>query len=58
MHGIVIIRIYSCNKVLYTLVMPLSPIYHLSVQRLENPKMSIVYHGASISVNMYMTLYP
>ena len=58
MCGIVIIRIYSCNKWLYVLVTTLSLTYCLSVQRLVNPKMSIVYHSASISVNIYVMLYP
>ena len=31
--------------VIYILVMPLSLLYCLSVQRLGNPKMSVVYHG-------------
>ena len=43
--------------VIYMLVMPLSLIYCLSVQRPGNPKMSIVYHGAPIHINTYDTLY-
>ena len=39
------------------LVVPLSLIFCLSVQRLGNPKMSIVYHGAPIHINTYATLY-
>ena len=31
--------------VIYILVVPLSLLYHLSVQRLGNPKMSVVYHS-------------
>ena len=52
-YGIVIIKIYSCNKDLYTYkVAYLSLLYHLSMQRLENPKMSIVYCGAPTYIYM------
>ena len=52
-YGIVIIKIYSCNKELYTdKVTYLSLLYCLSVQRLENPKTSIVYHGAPTFIYM------
>ena len=48
-YGIVIIGIYSYNKELYTYkVTYLFFLYHLSMQRLENPKTSIVYCGAPI----------
>ena len=40
------------------LIMSLSPTYHLSVQRLGKPKMSIVYCSAPINNNTYATLYP
>ena len=36
------------------LVMSLSLICHLSVQRLGNPKMSIVYHGAPLYTQPYI----
>ena len=53
MYGIVIIKIYSCNKELYTYkIAYLSLLYCLSVQRLENPKMSIVYHSAPTYIYM------
>ena len=52
-YGIVIIEIYSYNKELYTFkVAWFSLSYCLSVQRLENLKMSIVYHGALIYICM------
>ena len=38
--------------------MPLSLTYCLNVQRLENLKMSIVYHGASISVKHICNTIP
>ena len=50
MHGIVMIEIYSYNKqvnILYTVVASL--FYMLpKCERLENLKMSIVYHGVPI----------
>ena len=50
-YGIVIIEIYSCNKELYTYkVARFSLSYCLSMQRLENPKTSVVYHGAPIYI--------
>ena len=52
-YGIVIIEIYSCNKELYTFkVAWFSLLYHLSTQRLENPKTSIVYCSAPIYIYM------
>ena len=48
-YGIVIMEIYSYNKELYTYKVAYSfPIYHLSMCRLENLKMSVVYCGAPI----------
>ena len=48
-YGIVIAEIYSHNKELYTYkVAYLSFLYCLSMQRLDNPKTSIVYHGAPL----------
>ena len=48
-HDIVKIEIYSCNKELYAFKIAwFSLLYCLSVQRLENLKTSIVYHGAPI----------
>ena len=48
-YGIVIIEIYNYNKELYTYKVAYSfSLYCLSVQRLENPKTSVVYHGAPI----------
>ena len=58
LYGIVIIEIYSCNKWLYTLVVHLSLLYHLSVQRLGNPKMSIVYCGAPLYTQPYTPRQP
>ena len=52
-YGIVIIKIYSCNKELYTYkVAYLSLLYNLSMQRLENPKMSIMYCSAPTYIYM------
>ena len=48
-YGIVIIEICSYNKELYTYKVAYSfSLYCLSMQRLENPKTSIVYHGAPL----------
>ena len=56
-YGIIKIEIYSCNKELYTYkVAWFSLSYCLSVQRLENPKMSIVYHGAPTYIYICDTL--
>ena len=56
-YGIVIIKIYSCNKELYTFkVAWFSFLYHLSMQRLENPKMNIVYFRAPTYIcNQHLT---
>ena len=52
-YGIVIIKIYSCNKELYPYkVAYISLLYCLIMQRLENPKTSIVYHGAPTYIYM------
>ena len=51
------IEIYRCNKELYTYkVVWFSLLYCLSMQRLDNPKTSIVYHSASIFINICVTL--
>ena len=56
-YGIVIIKIYSCNKELYTFkVAWFSLLYCLRVQRLEKPKMSVVYCGAPIYLYICDTL--
>ena len=56
-YGIVIIEIYNYNKELYTYKLTwFSLLYCLSMQRLENPKMSIVYCGASIYIYIWNTL--
>ena len=48
-YGIVTIGICNSNKELYTYKVTHSfLLYCLSMQRLENPKMSIVYHGVPI----------
>ena len=52
-YGIVIIKMYSCNKELYTYkVAYLSLLYCLSMQRLENLKTSVVYCGAPTYIYM------
>ena len=52
-YGIVIVKIHSCNKELYTYKVTYLPLlYHLSVQRLENPTMSIVYCSAPAYIYM------
>ena len=52
-YGILIIKIYSCNKELYTYkVAYISLLYYLSMQRLEHPKMSVVYCGAPTYICM------
>ena len=56
-YGIVIIEIYSCNKELYTYkVAYLSLLYHLSMQRLENPKMSIYLQLALLYITLSFCL--
>ena len=51
LYGIVIIEMYSYNKELYTYKVTYSfSLYCLSMQRLENPKMSVVYCGAPIYI--------
>ena len=53
-YGIVMIEIYINNKELYTYKVTYSfSLYCLSVWRLENPKTSIVYHGAPLCVTPY-----
>ena len=53
-YGIVMIEIYINNKELYAYKVTYSfSLYCLSVQRLENLKMSIVYHGAPLLVTPY-----
>ena len=57
-YGIVIIEIYSCNKELYTYkVAWFSLTYHLSVQRLHNQKMSIVYWSTSTHTHTHTHIY-
>ena len=60
MHGIVRIEIYSYNKEVNTLYTVVAFPSHIppKCERLENPKMSIVYHDAPIQVKVYVTLYP
>ena len=50
MHGIVIIGIYSNNKKVNTLYTPVAShfVYNLTVLRLGNPKMSVVYCSTHI----------
>ena len=57
-YGIAKIKIYSYNKEVNTLytVVSLLIIFHLSVQRLENPRTNIVYCSAPIQVTIYLTL--
>ena len=53
-YGVVIIEVHKCNKELYlSYTVALYPsLYCLSVQRLGNPKMSVVYCGAPIHIYM------
>ena len=44
--------------VIHILVMPLSLSYYLSMQRLGNPKMSIVYRGAPPYMRHYTPRLP
>ena len=49
-RDIVVIELYTFKVAWF------SPLYHLSVQRLENPETSVVYHGAPLCIYICDTL--